>query len=130
MDLSKLQFALEHGIVECQRAFQDGRAGKYDERYPVALETVYHVQYRVLRLAQPAWNEVLGYHRPRDVEDKYDIPAAPLHRPRLRVAPSPRRSSAAPMVALAAALMVAWEPTVLRDLSFQLSFAATASISI
>lgn len=41
-----------------------------------------------------------------------------------------RRTSATPMVALAAALMVAWEPTVLRDLSFQLSFAATASISL
>ncbi len=41
-----------------------------------------------------------------------------------------RRSSAAPAIALAAALMVAVAPRVIDDLSFQLSFAATIALAL
>ena len=42
---------------------------------------------------------------------------------------SGRRGAAEPAIALAAALMVALEPRTIDDLSFQLSFAATASLA-
>ena len=41
-----------------------------------------------------------------------------------------RRASAAPAIALAAAIMVAVSPRVITDLGFQLSFAATASLAV